>query len=611
MKKLIGRFTTLNGEGFVLFPQGTPSDPIMLKLSQELCDGLIEEDFIECSVENGTVTAVTLSERKRFCVTGKLAVDYGELTVIADDAKNTVYPSAGELPEGMHVGDKIVGMLNKAGNAVIVTNTWGNAAEADSNYHALLSCEEADMPFSAEAIAEARQSAFREINTLMAKRTDLRGKTILTLSPSENSRTECGFSVERDKNGNFILGLHTADVAAFVAAGSTLDKEAAERGKTVVLPDRELNMLPESLAKGPCFLAVGEDKLALSYFVTVSEEGKVLSFDFCESIINTAANCLFDEVDALILNYDSSAIMPLRAAYAPVMSTISNMFTLGGILQNARLMNGGTEFDKTERMFVYSTHGGRPVSFINEPQSDPKKLIREFLAVVGKELAYYLNRNGIPAIYRVQDAPDKEKLNKLRSYVASFGIKTDSIADDKVLAYIAEASHGLRAEQLIITVLRSILPKPYFSDKPERSPLHGTEMFCRFAYPLNRYADLTIQRIVKAIIAANEGEELDREQLHKIVRTGICSAVPARRRVSRIENGCSDIAAMDTLRRAGKKTYKGLVADITEKKIYIYLDNGCFGIVESKNDKYEIGDEVTVTAIGFDFEKQKLYVAIV
>ncbi len=611
MKNQIGKYTALNGNGFVLFPEGTASDPITLPLDAKLCAKLVEEDKISCTLENGAVTAVELLERKRFCITGRLTAESGTLSVISDGCCHTVYPTAGDIPEGVNVGDKVIGMLNSAANAVIVTNTLGKAEDPDSNLQALLAREQADMPFSPEAVMQARQSAFREINALMTNRTDLRGKTILTLSPSENSRTECGFSVERDKNGNYVLGLHTADVAAFVREGSLLDKEAAERGKTVILPDKELHMLPEILAKGPCFLAVGEDKLALSYFVTVSEGGEVLSFDFCESIINTAANCLFDEVDALIMNYDSSAIMPLRAAYAPVMPTISNMFALGGILQNARINNGGTEFDKSERLFVYATHGGKPASFVNEQLSDPKKLIREFLAVVGKELAYYLNRNAIPAIYRVQDSPGKQKLEFLRGYVKELGINTDGIADSKVLAYIAEASRGLRTEQLIISVLRSILPKPTFSNTPVRSPLHGTDMFCRFAYPLNRYADLSIQRIIKAIIASNAGEELDREKLATIARNGICSAVVARRRVSNIENSSSDIVALDTLRRAGKKPYNGLVCRINGDSIDVYLDNGFFGNVKDVKNEYKLGDELTVAISSFDFENIKLGLSIV
>ncbi len=604
----ICRYAKTNCGALLLFPEGDASTPIKLPVPASMAEGFIDGDTVICTVDGGKISSVTLKERENYCVTGRLAGDSGSLSVITDGMGSL--PVVGVLPEGCHVGDKVLCMLNRSADGVIVTESLGNAAEPEPNFNAILAREQANLPFLPEAVMQARQSAFTEINTLMANRTDLRGKTIITLSATESSRTECGFSVERDKNGNYVLGIHTADVAVFVPEGGALDKSAAERGKTVILPNTELHMLPETLSKGPCFLAIGEDRLALSYFLTVSPEGKVLDFDFCESIINTAANCLFDEIDALILNYDGSAIMPLRTAYAPVMSTISLMFSLGGLLQSARAMNGGCEFDKSERMFVYSAHGGKPIGVISEQLSDPKKLIREFIAVAGEELAMYLNRNDIPAIYRVQDAPDADDLKELRNYVGTLGIETDHIDDNRLLSYVGDTCPGMRAEQLIIKKIRATLPKASFSDKPIRSLLHGTEMYLRFAYPLNRYADLCIQRIVKAIIASRSGEELDKTALYRTVRTGICSAVRAKYRVSRIENSCEDITALDVMRRAGNKIYSGVVASVDEESATVFLDNGCVGTVNQPETHLVLGDVVNVTPVEFDFENSSMLLSV-
>ncbi len=602
------RFIKAPTEQFLVLPFGSYDTPIKLAVDAALTVGLVDGDYVTCTVEDGKVTAVTLKQRENYCVTGRLGVENGISSVYT--ANFGALPAIGAIPESCHVGDIVLAMLNKSADGVFISESLGSSTEPESNYNALVAGEKADIPFLPDAIMQARQSAFTEINTLMANRTDLRGKTIITLSATESSRTECGFSVELDKNGNYLLGLHTADVAVFVPENSALDREAAERGKTVVLPNTELLMLPETLSKGPCFLAIGEDRLALSYFLTISPDGKVLALDFCESIIKTAANCLFDEVDALILNYDNSAIMPLRTAYASVMPTISLMFALGGILQNARVQNGGCEFDKLEQTFVYGKHGGKPIGVISEQLSDPKKLIREFLAVAGKELALYLNSNNIPAIYRIQDAPNSEKLSEFRNYVSLLGINTDGVDDRQLLTYVTEAAHGLRAEQLIIKKLRSTLPKASFSDVPVRSPLHGTEMFLRFAYPLNRYADLCIQRIVKAIINANNGEKLDRDALYATARRGICSAVRAKLRVARIENGCEELAALAVLRKIGKKPYNGIVSAVNNGTVSVLLDNGCVGTLVANSAEYKIGDSVTVTPAEFDFENSKMLLSI-
>lgn len=605
----ICRFVKTPTGALFLIPNGDENTALKLHAPGALIKGLVDGDTVECNVSDGNVTAVKLISRDNYCITGRLCGDTGTLTVAIDGG--ATLPAVGELPEGCRVGDKVLAMLNKNSDGVIITESLGNASDFEPNYNAIIAREQSDLPFLPDAVMQARQSAFTEINTLMANRTDLRGKTILTLSATESSRTECGFSVERDKNGNFLLGLHTADVAVFVPEGGALDAAAADRGKTVVLPNTELHMLPEALSKGPCFLAVGEDRLALSYFLTISPDGKVLDFDFCESIIKTAANCLFDEIDALILNFDNSAIMPLRTAYASVMPTISSMFALGGILQNSRVQNGGCELDKNEQMFVYSKHGGKPIGVVNQQLSDPKKLIREFLAIAGRELALYLNSNSIPAIYRVQESPDAETLKYFRHATTIVGIDSTGVSDDKLLSFVGEASHGMRAEQLIIKMIRSVLPKASFSTKPVRSPLHGTEMFLRFAYPLNRYADLCIQRTVKAIIAARNGTELDKDALYKLMRRGICSAIRAEYRTSRVENTCEKLMALDVLRRAGTKTYNGLVAAVDEENIHVLLDNGCMGIAPDHHESHVIGDVVSVTPIDFDFENSTMLLSLV
>ncbi len=602
------RYANTAGGGRLLITEGDESTPIKLPLSKSLSATLVDGDTVLCTVKDGKVVSVELKERENYRVTGKLTGD-GGVSIVLDNG--STLPVSGELPESCHMGDKVLALLNEDSSAVKVVHSFGSAADAEPNFTAIIAKEQADRPFRPEAVMQARQSAFTEINTLMSNRTDLRGKTILTLSATDSSRTECGFSVELDKNGNYLLGLHTADVAVFVPEGGALDAAAAERGKTIVLPNREIHMLPETLSKGPCFLEIGKDRLALSYLITISPEGKVLDFDFCESIINTAANCLFDEIDALILSIDNSAIMPLRAAYAAVMPTISHMFALGGILQNARVQNGGCEFDKSEQMFVFAAHGGKPIGVVSQQLSDPKKLIREFLAVAGKELALYLNRNNIPAIYRVQAAPEADDIKYFRNYVGTLGIETDNIKDKDLLSYVGDACHGLRTEQLIIKKLRKTLPKATFSDKPVRSILHGTEMFLRFAYPLNRYADLCIQRIVKAIIAAGNGEELDRTALHSTVRRGICSAVRAEARTSRIENTCEAITALEILRRAGNKTYSGIVADFTSDGTVVYLDNGCVGLVAQSEVKLNPGDSVNVTPVNINFENSTMLLSLV
>lgn len=488
--------------------------------------------------------------------------------------------------------------------------------EADARIKEILCDEGLDEPFEIDALIQAKQTAFTEITALMGGRIDLRGKTVITLSESENSRSECGFSVETDKAGNYVLGLHTMDVAAFIAKDSALEAAAFKRGKTVVLPDKEIPMLPEALTKGPCFFEVGEDRLAVSYFVTVNDEGTVIAFDFCESVVKTAANCLFDEIEALLFDSDSSAIMPLREAYASIMPTINQMFVLGGILQNARVACGGADIDRAERKFLYGRHGGKPVGVISRKESDPKRLIREFLAIAGRELAMYLNSNDIPALYRVQLPPQEAAVGVFRDKAEKLGIVFDGIDGNEVFAYAAECSHGTRTEELLLKALHDSLNETGFADRPMRHAVHGTYMYVRFAYPINRLADFCIQRIVKEIISAREnGVAVDRALLTEKVELAIEAANRLEKRAGRTESHVEELLALECMRKAGRRSYSGLVSAVSDTEVEVLLDNGCVGhiLLAERNGAahgYSFGDEITARYEGVDLKEEKLYLSL-
>lgn len=555
--------------------------------------------------------------------TGVLVADGGVYGFLSDDTGEGL-PVGGELPVGCRAGDKVC--AEEKDGVLRVVKSFGSADEAEANIKALLCAEGLDEPFGFDALMQAKQTAFTEITAHMGRRVDLRGKTVITLSESENSRSECAFSIETDKDGNFVLGLHTIDVAEFIAPDTALEAEAFRRGKTVVLPDGEIPMLPEALTKGPCFFEVGADRLAVSYFATINEDGTVLSFDFCESVVKAAANCLFDEIEALLLDFDSSAIMPLREAYASVLPTVNQLFVLGGILQNARVLGGGADIDRAERRFVYGRHGGRPIGVVSRRESDPKRLIREFLAITGRELAAFLHGNGIPALYRVQAEPSEERVAEFRRKAEALGLNLKGVDGCGVFAAAAEQSHGTRTEELLLCALHDALDEPGFALQPRRHVVHGTYMYVRFAYPINRLADFCIQRTVKSVIYAREHlASVDVPGLSARAEKALAAANRLERRASLVEARVEDITALECMRRAGARSYTGLVSAVDESRMKILLDNGCTGYVELSGlelderadgrvviggQSYSFGSEAVVRFERADFRTGKLYLTL-
>ena len=109
------------------------------------------------------------------------------------------------------------------------------------------------------------------------KRLDLRKRFIFTCDPVTAKDFDDALSLETDRNGNRVLGVHIADVSHYVRPGTALDREAYRRSTSVYLLDRVVPMLPEELSNGVCSLVPGEDRLTFSAFLTYDKEGRCIA----------------------------------------------------------------------------------------------------------------------------------------------------------------------------------------------------------------------------------------------------------------------------------------------------------------------------------------------
>src|SRR5438309_1123761 len=106
--------------------------------------------------------------------------------------------------------------------------------------------------------------------------------------------------VEKVANGGWRLGVHIADVAAYVEPGSALDREARHRGNSVYLPDRVVPMLPERLSNGVCSLNPGVDRLTHSVFIHFDKNGAAKRARFARRVIRSAHRLTYTPAYAIL-----------------------------------------------------------------------------------------------------------------------------------------------------------------------------------------------------------------------------------------------------------------------------------------------------------------------
>ena len=93
--------------------------------------------------------------------------------------------------------------------------------------------------------------------------------------------------IKKLENGNYLLGVHIADVTHYVKEGTALGRDAEERATSVYLVDRVIPMLPHQLSNGICSLNPNVDRLVMSCDMEIDRNGNVVDYDVYEAVINS------------------------------------------------------------------------------------------------------------------------------------------------------------------------------------------------------------------------------------------------------------------------------------------------------------------------------------
>jgi len=335
-----------------------------------------------------------------------------------------------------------------------------------------------------QLVNEEAEKIRETVETLMSEgREDLREQFIVTIDPDDARDFDDAINVERMSGGGWKLGVHIADVAAYVQSGSELDREALKRGNSVYLPDRVIPMLPERLSNGVCSLKPGVDRLTHSVFIHFNREGRPRSYRFARTVIRSARRLTYREAYAILQappNDQSSERLHVA-------------WELAALLRRRRFEAGSLDLDFPE-VKVRLDAEGRPVSLERIENDESHQLIEEFMLAANEAVARELKNRLIPAIYRVHEDPDPDKLAEYRELVLSYNYKVGDLSQRAELQRLLASLRGKPEEQALKIGLLKSLKRARYSPQPLGHYGLTKNNYTHFTSPIRRYADLVVHR---------------------------------------------------------------------------------------------------------------------
>ncbi len=347
------------------------------------------------------------------------------------------------------------------------------------------------------------------------ERLDLRDRFIVTIDPATARDYDDAISLEKDAQGNRVLGVHIADVSHFVREGSALDKEAYRRGTSVYFVDRVLPMLPEQLSNSICSLQPHEDRLAFSVFLTYDKHGRVIARKMAKSIIRSKQRLAYEEAMALIEGkpLKTVAFGPLDERTAPM---LQETVKLTRQLKQIRDRNAALDMASQE-VEIELDATGRMVGIHPASNDESHQMIECCMVAANEAVASELLMHQVNILSRLHEPPEDEKVSKAEVELRKLGIRPRNLKEPKEMAALLRdtATHPLRYH-IHMLVLRS-LKRAVYSAKQHGHYGLALTYYSHFTSPIRRYPDLVLHRQLADYLAGGvRGGRLDQGYLDRV-----------------------------------------------------------------------------------------------
>ena len=441
------------------------------------------------------------------------------------------------------------------------------------------------------------------------ERIDLRDRETFTIDPETAKDFDDALSLTKDSKGHYHLIVHVADVSHYVKQDTLLDEEAFARGNSTYFPGCCLPMLPEALSNGLCSLKEKVPRLTVSVFMHFNPKGDLLDYDIKRAVIKSQKRFSYPEAKKVLDGFLES----------PHVKTLHLMVELCRLLQKKRYERGSVDLSLPEVSLKIDAQG-EPTGFDIIEYDITHQLVEEFMLKANEIVAHALLARGVPAIYRIHEAPSPSDTEDFANVARSFGFKLKkSPGAEDIQALFKEAKSTPYLHQLSIAFIRSMKLAIYSEQNVGHFGL-SLEHYTHFTSPIRRYSDLIVHRL---LFETPLPPELLKKMAHH------CSE---RERISfRAETSVVALKKLRLLHRLFEedpnKIYTatlskikpfGLFFELSDLMLegfihiseigddyYLYQEKSCALEGQDTHERFQIGDRLQVSLVNLDLISQE------
>ncbi len=631
---VVGRLRTIrSGAGFVI-PDNTdkkaksedlyvPPDGLASALDGDRVVARIERQKRGGRIEG---SVVKILERARSTIVGVFHASKNFGFVVPEDSKLSrdvfVPPGQEVIPEE---GDVVVVRITSWGNdhlgpAGDIDRVLGKLGSPGVDVLAVLYGHELPVEFPESVVQEAEALRAKGLTDAdLRGRLDMRDQLVFTIDPIDAKDHDDALSIRATGEGLWEVGVHIADVSHYVTEGTLLDAEALRRGTSVYLVDRVIPMLPEALSADLCSLRPNEDRLALSVLLTMGDDGEVRSTTLKRTVIRSRHKLAYEHAQGVLDN--------TNAIDAETDAAVLQLAALARRLRAARAARGSIDFDLPSARVLLNS-AGEPTDIQKVIRLESHRLIEDFMLLANETIATMTARTKTPSLYRIHEPPDPARLEQLRDFVATFGLKLGKrgTPGPRDLQSLIEQVKGRPEETLLSTVvLRSMKQAKYSAENVGHFGL-ASKHYTHFTSPIRRYPDLIVHRISAAVFIDKQrpSAALNEDLLPEIARIA-----SERERVAvDAERDSIDLKKVEFMQRHLGEEFGGTIGSVTafgcfvllddffvegllhvsslDDDYYVYVENEYALVGERTGRRLRLGDRVRVKVARVDLEERKI-----